>query len=80
MEIAMATATSMKAVRIHEFGGPEVLREEIVPMPAPGPGVWAALLGIALVSTAFAYILYFRLLQRAGPVAQCRQRGDVSRC
>jgi drug/metabolite transporter (DMT)-like permease len=36
-------------------------------LPAPGPGVWAALLGIALVSTAFAYILYFRLLQRVDP-------------
>ncbi|MEU6823708.1 NADP-dependent oxidoreductase [Streptomyces atriruber] len=28
----------MKAVRLHEFGGPEVLRHEDVPIPAPGPG------------------------------------------
>lgn len=28
----------MKAVRIHEFGGPEVLRHEDVPTPEPGPG------------------------------------------
>lgn len=28
----------MKAVRIHEFGGPEVLRLEDVPTPEPGPG------------------------------------------
>ena len=28
----------MKAVRIHEFGGPEVLRYEDVETPAPGPG------------------------------------------
>ncbi|HZS49509.1 MAG TPA: zinc-binding dehydrogenase [Bryobacterales bacterium] len=28
----------MKAVRIHEHGGPEVLRYEDVPDPAPGPG------------------------------------------
>jgi len=28
----------MKAVRIHEFGGPEVLRYEDVATPAPGPG------------------------------------------
>lgn len=28
----------MKAVRIHEDGGPEVLRYEDVPEPAPGPG------------------------------------------
>ena len=28
----------MKAVRIHEFGGPEVLRYEDVPVPEPGQG------------------------------------------
>ncbi len=28
----------MKAVRIHEDGGPEVLRYEDVPDPSPGPG------------------------------------------
>lgn len=28
----------MKAIRIHEFGGPEVLRYEDVPVPEPGPG------------------------------------------
>lgn len=28
----------MKAIRIHEQGGPEVLRHEDVPVPAPGPG------------------------------------------
>lgn len=28
----------MKAVRFHEFGGPEVLRYEDVPEPSPGPG------------------------------------------
>ena len=29
---------SMKAIRVHEFGGPEVLRLEDVQMPRPGPG------------------------------------------
>jgi NADPH:quinone reductase-like Zn-dependent oxidoreductase len=29
---------AMRALRIHEFGGPEVLRVEDVPDPAPGPG------------------------------------------
>ncbi len=28
----------MKAVRVHEVGGPEVLRYEDVPVPTPGPG------------------------------------------
>ncbi|MFA5028049.1 MAG: NADPH:quinone reductase [Candidatus Methylomirabilota bacterium] len=28
----------MKAIRVHEFGGPEVLKWEEVPDPAPGPG------------------------------------------
>lgn len=28
----------MKAIRVREFGGPEVLRLEDVPMPEPGPG------------------------------------------
>lgn len=28
----------MKAVRVHELGGPEVLRYEEVPVPEPGPG------------------------------------------
>src|SRR5688572_16740840 len=28
----------MKAIRIHQFGGPEVLKLEDAPDPAPGPG------------------------------------------
>ena len=28
----------MKAIRVHEFGGPDVLRLEEVPTPQPGPG------------------------------------------
>jgi len=30
--------STMKAVRLHEFGGPEVLRYETVPVPEIGPG------------------------------------------
>ena len=32
-----AEETAAKAVRIHEYGGPEVLVYEDVPMPEPGP-------------------------------------------
>jgi NADPH:quinone reductase-like Zn-dependent oxidoreductase len=32
------TTHTMKAVRLHEFGGPEVLRYEDVPVPHPEPG------------------------------------------
>lgn len=35
-------------------------------LPVPSAGAVASLLGLALVSTAFAYILFFRLLGRAG--------------
>ena len=28
----------MKAIRVHHFGGPEVLKLEEVPDPKPGPG------------------------------------------
>lgn len=33
---------------------------------APAPQTWAAVLGLSLLSTALAYIIYFRLLARAG--------------
>ncbi|MFD8097700.1 NADP-dependent oxidoreductase [Streptomyces malaysiensis] len=29
---------TMRAIRLHEFGGPEALRHEEVPVPEPGPG------------------------------------------
>ena len=35
-------------------------------LPMPGPGIWAALLGLAVPSTALAYLLFFRVLGRAG--------------
>lgn len=36
-------------------------------LPAPDAAVWGSLIGIAVLSTAFAYILYFRILQRVDP-------------
>jgi drug/metabolite transporter (DMT)-like permease len=35
-------------------------------LPAPGLPVWGAVLGIAALSTALAYVLYFRILATAG--------------
>jgi len=35
-------------------------------LPMPGEATWAALIGIALISTVLAYILYFRILAVAG--------------
>jgi len=35
-------------------------------LSAPSPSVWAALAGIALISTAAAYMLFFRILNRVG--------------
>ena len=34
----MTTTATMKAVVVHQYGGPEVLHYEDVPRPAPGPG------------------------------------------
>ncbi|MFF5639250.1 zinc-binding alcohol dehydrogenase family protein [Streptomyces sp. NPDC012825] len=42
----------MRAVRIHEYGGPEVLRTEEVPIPEPGPG--QVLIEAEAVSVGFA--------------------------
>ncbi|GJD30148.1 putative amino-acid metabolite efflux pump [Methylobacterium adhaesivum] len=35
-------------------------------LPMPGASAWGAILGIAVLSTALAYVLYFRLLATAG--------------
>jgi len=37
------------------------------PARMPGPRAWAAVLAIAVLCTALAYLLYFRLIERAGP-------------
>jgi drug/metabolite transporter (DMT)-like permease len=36
-------------------------------LPPPGPATVGALIGLALVSTALAYVIYFRVLATAGP-------------
>ncbi len=35
---------------------------------SPGPATWGAMLGISLLSTALAYLIYFRLLAAAGAI------------
>ncbi|WP_059411974.1 DMT family transporter [Cupriavidus basilensis] len=37
-------------------------------LPAAGPGVWLAMLGVGMFCTAIAYILYYRLIADLGPV------------
>mgnify|MGYP002682038214 CR=1 FL=1 len=54
----------MKAVRIHEYGGPEVLLSEEVPKPEPGPAqipvkaAAARLNPVAVAVLAFCLILF----------------------
>lgn len=42
----------MLAIRLHEFGGPEVLNHEEVPTPTPGPGQSLIRIGSAAVNFA----------------------------
>ncbi|WP_137927023.1 DMT family transporter [Cupriavidus sp. 2SB] len=37
-------------------------------LPATGPGLWAAMLGLGMFCTAIAYVLYFKLIAELGPV------------
>lgn len=49
----------MRAVRVHEFGGPDVLRLDEVDVPRPGPGQ-------ALVRLAFSGVNYLDIQYRVG--------------
>ena len=49
----------MKAVRVHEFGGPEVLRLDDIETPRPGPGQ-------ALVKVAFSGVNFLDIQYRIG--------------
>lgn len=43
-----------------------VLFDKPFALPMPGIEIWLAIFGLSLISTAFAYILYFRILSTAG--------------
>ncbi|MCP4340828.1 MAG: DMT family transporter [Desulfobulbaceae bacterium] len=43
-----------------------ILYDHPFTLPMPGVEIWLAILALAFVSTAFAYILYFRILSTAG--------------
>ena len=45
-----------------------ILTEQPWLLQSPGPAVWAAVLGYAMLSTALAFILYFRVLATAGAI------------
>lgn len=49
----------MKAIRVHAFGGPEVMQIEDIPVPEPGPGM-------ILVRQAFIGVNYADISQREG--------------
>src|SRR5205809_6598966 len=46
----------MKAIRVHKFGGPEVLQLDDVPDPKPGPGEVVVRIRAAGVNPVDAYI------------------------
>jgi NADPH2:quinone reductase len=49
----------MKAIRVHEFGGPDVMRLDELPTPAPGPGQ-------ALVQVEAAGVNFIDIYRRSG--------------
>jgi len=46
---------------------PALLLDRPWTLPMPSGSIWGALLSLALLSTAFAYLLFFRLVASAGP-------------
>lgn len=65
LTVACGQVTSSAALLLPLF----VLVDRPWTLPMPGPGAWGALLGLALVSTALAYVVFFRILALAGATA-----------
>ncbi len=56
----LIVSTSLMAIFVFTFGN-------VVQYTSVTLHTWAALLGLAVLSTAFAYLLFFRIIERAGP-------------
>ena len=64
----LATATMMVTCAALLVLPVELLVDQPWHLPMPGPAAWGSVLGLAVMSTALAYIMYFRLLSTAGAV------------
>ena len=60
----LATAAGSMAGAALVLAGPALAT---MPARMPSPGAWAALLAVGVVCTGLAYVLYFRLIEAAGP-------------
>lgn len=63
---ALATATGQVSASAIMLLPVVLVADQPWTLPMPHPTTWAAMLGIAALSTALAYVLYFRLLASAG--------------
>ena len=64
----------MKAIRVHEFGEPEVMRLEEVPEPQVGPGQVLVKVHAVGVNPVETYIRSGALCHRAAPALHPRHR------
>lgn len=62
----MVTATGQVTASALMLAPAAILIDQPWTLPMPGLPVWAAILGLAALSTALAYVLYFRILTTAG--------------
>ena len=69
----------MKAIRVHQFGGPEVLRLEDVPDPVPGPGQVVVRIRAAGVNPVETYIRQGIYGPKEFPLHAGERRGGRSR-
>ena len=63
--VAFASLVGASLFQLPLFAGSLVWQP---PQSWGGPGVWLSLAGLGLVCTAYAYVLYFRLLSDIGPI------------